>query len=129
METLFANAIQNSNNENIMSLSYAIINKRKHKILLELKLLSMENKLTEYRHVDELHELRMGCFIRWFNLSTELFANGGFIVRIDIEANGPLITCKNQFNKFFMIKLNECIIFQKITQQEHVLLSAMEHLA
>ena len=97
METLFANAIQNSNNSNIMSLSYAIIQKRKHKILSELKLLSMEKKLTEYRHVDELHELRTGCFIRWYNLSTEQFTNGGFIVRVDIEANGPLITCKNQF--------------------------------
>jgi hypothetical protein len=129
MESLFANAIQNSKNENIMSLSYAKINKRKHQILSELNLLSMQDKLKEYRHVDELHEIRTGCFIRWFNLSTQLFANGGFIVRVDIEANGPLLTCKNQFNKFFTIQLNECIIFQKITQQEHVLLSAMEHLA
>ena len=129
MDTLLSNAIQNENNSNIMSLSYAKINARKHQLLSELKLLSMQKKLREYRHVDELPELRMGCFIRWFNLSTQVFSNGGFIVRIDIEANGTIITCKNQFNKFFTIKLDECIVFQKITQQEHVLLSAMEHLS
>ena len=128
MDVLLSNALQNEKNSDIMLLSYAKINERKHKILSELKMLYMQKKLKEYRHVDELPEFRVGCFIRWYNLSTQLFANGGFIVRIDIEANGTVITCKNNFNKFFTVQLDECIVFQKITQQEHVLLAAMEHL-
>jgi hypothetical protein len=128
MDVLLSNALQNEKNSDIMLLSYAKIHERKHKILSELKMLYMQKKLKEYRHVDELPEFRVGCFIRWYNLSTQSFANGGFIVRIDIEANGTVITCKNNFNKFFTVQLDECIVFQKITQQEHVLLAAMEHL-
>ena len=128
METLWNNAIQNENNQPILSLTYKKIEDRKRSILSEMKLLSLQSNLKEYRHVDELNEFQIGRFIRWINLSTQTFTNGGFIVRIDIEKNGAIITCKNTFNAFFTVKVDECIIFQKITQQEHILLAAMEHL-
>ena len=128
METLWNNAIQNEKNQPILSLNYKQIENRKRTILSQMNLLSLQTKLKEYRHVDELHEFQIGRFIRWINLSTQTFTNGGFIVRIDIEKNGAVITCKNKFNTFFTIKVDECIIFQKITQQEHILLAAMEHL-
>jgi hypothetical protein len=128
MEILIKNAIQNENNQPILSLTYKKIEDRKHSILSELKLLSLRKKLKEYRHVDELQEFQMGRFIRWINLSTKTFVNGGFIVRIDIQEKGTVITCKNPFNVFYTLRVDECIIFQKITQQEHVLLAAMEHL-
>ena len=129
METLWNNAIQNENNQPILSLTYKKIEDRKHSILSELKLLSLRKKLKEYRHVDELQEFQVGRFIRWINLSTKMFVNGGFIVRIDIQNQGTVITCKNTMNIFYTLKVDECIIFQKITQQEHVLLAAMEHLS
>lgn len=128
METLIQNAIQNENNQPILSLTYKKIEDRKHSILSELKLLSLRKKLKEYRHVDELQEFQVGRFIRWINLSKKMFVNGGFIVRIDIQNNGTVITCKNPSNDFYTLKVDECIIFQKITQQEHVLLAAMDHL-
>jgi hypothetical protein len=123
-----SNAIQNENNQSILSLSYEKIEERKHKILSELKLLSLRKKIKEYRHVDELQEFQIGRYIRWINLSNQTFSNGGFIVRINIEQNGTNITCKNAFNQFFILKVDECIIFQKITNQEHILLTAMKHL-
>lgn len=129
METLWNNALQNEINQPILSLTYKKIEDRKRSILSQINLLSLQPKLKEYRHVDELHEFQIGRFIRWINLSTQTFTNGGFIVRIDIEKNGAILTCKNKFNTFFTIKVDECIIFQKITQQEHILLAAMEHLS
>jgi hypothetical protein len=123
-----SNAIQNENNQSILSLSYEKIEARKHTILSELKLLSLRKKLKEYRHVDELQEFQIGRFIRWINLSNQTFSNGGFIVRINIEQHGTNITCKNAFNKFFILKIDECIIFQKLTNQEHIILTAMKHL-
>jgi len=129
MELLIQNAIQNKNNQSILSLTYKKIEDRKHSILSELKLLSLKKKIKEYRHVDELQEFQLGRFIRWINLSTKTFVNGGFIVRIDIQEKGTVITCKNPFNAFYTLKVDECIIFQKITQQEHVLIAAMEHLS
>ena len=128
ISTLFTNAIQNEYNQSILSLSYNKIEYRKHSILLEMKLLSLKKKLKDYRHVDELHEFQIGRYIRWINLSNQSFTNGGFIVRIDIEENGSIITCKNGVNVFFKLKVDECIVFQKITQQEHILLAAMEHI-
>lgn len=128
METLIQNAIQNENNQPILSLTYKKIEDRKHSILSELKLLSLRKKLKEYRHVDELQEFQIGRFIRWINLSNQTFTNGGFIVRIDIQEQGSVLTCKNSVNQFFTLKVDDCIIFQKITQQEHVLLAAMDHL-
>lgn len=128
METLWSNAIQNEHNQPILSLTYKKIEDRKYSILSELKLLSLRKKLKEYRHVDELHEFQIGRFIRWINLSNQTFTNGGFIVRVDIETNGAVITCKNTTNRFFTLKVDECVVFQKITQQEHVLLAAIDHL-
>jgi len=126
---ILSDAIQNVKNQNILSLSFDKINERKHKILAELKLLSLKKKLKYYRHVDELQEFRIGSYIRWINLSKRIFTNGGIIVRIDIEENGIVITCKNQINQFFKLKLDECIVFQKITDQEHILLTAIDQLS
>jgi hypothetical protein len=126
METLWSNAIQNEHNQPILSLTNKKIEDRKYSILSGLKLLSLRKKLKEYRHVDELHEFQTGRFIRWINLSNQTFANGGFIVRVDIEKEGAVITCKNTRNQFFTLKVDECVVFQKITQQEHVLLSALD---
>jgi hypothetical protein len=126
---ILSDAIQNEKNQNILSLSFEKINERKHKILAELKLLSLKKKLKHYRHVDELQEFRVGAYIRWINLSKRIFTNGGIIVRIDIEGNGIVITCKNLMNQFFKLKLDECIVFQKLTDQEHILLTAIEQLS
>lgn len=125
---ILSDAIQNEKNQNILSLSFEKINERKHKILAELKLLSLKKKLKDYRHVDELQEFRIGSYIRWINLSKRIFTNGGIIVRIDIEENGIVITCKNWVNQFFKLKLDECIVFQKLTNQEFILLTAIQQL-
>ena len=46
---------------------------------------------------------------------------------IKIE-NGVKIVCKNNINRFFEFKMDECLVFQKITDQEKVLLSALDYL-
>jgi hypothetical protein len=125
---ILSDAIQNEKNQNILSLTFEKINERKHTILSELKLLSLKKKLKDYRHVDELQEFRIGSYIRWINLSKKIFTSGGIMVKIDIENSGIIITCKNRINQFFTLKLDECIVFQKLTQQEYILLTAIQHL-
>ena len=39
-----------------------------------------------------------------------------------------IITCKNRMNRLFNLKLEESMIFQKLTSQEEVILSAMKFL-
>ena len=42
--------------------------------------------------------------------------------------DGIIIVCKNRMNRFFSFKMNETLIFQRLTEQEQVLLSALDYL-
>ena len=84
--------------------------------------------LKEYRYVDEIDELRYGSYIRCFNItkppeSLELI-RGGFIVDIT-NKNGINILCKNGI-KFFTIKMEKNVIFQKNTNQEKLLIQILD---
>ena len=86
--------------------------------------------LKEYRYVDELDELRYGSYIRWINISKDPISltllRGGFIADIT-NKNGINILCKNR-NKFFTIKMDRSVIFQKNTSQEKLLIQILDHI-
>ena len=89
--------------------------------------------LNSYRHIDEIDEIRIGSYIRFFNLkkaekkqSLDLM-RGGFVCDIKVSNNNIIIMCRNG-NRFFNIKMNECIIFQKNTKQEEVLIQIIDNL-
>ena len=56
---------------------------------------------------------------------------GALFCEIKVKEDGVYILCKNYgYNrKHFQIKLDENLIFQKLTEQELVLLSALDHLS
>ena len=87
--------------------------------------------LKEYRYIDEIDELRYGSYIRWFNIekkdkSFDLL-RGGFIVDIKQVLDDIHILCKNGIKIFFTIKMSNCIIFQKNTKQEKLLIQILDH--
>ena len=86
--------------------------------------------LKEYRYVDELDELRYGSYIRWINIATYppslTLLRGGFIADIT-NKNGINILCKNR-NKFFTIKMDRSVLFQKNTNQEKLLIEILDHI-
>ena len=86
--------------------------------------------LKEYRYVDELDELRYGSYIRWINIATDppslTLLRGGFIADIT-NKNGINILCKNR-NKFFTIKMDRSVLFQKNTNQEKLLIEILDHI-
>jgi hypothetical protein len=47
---------------------------------------------------------------------------------IKITDNGVLITCKNFMHRHYTFKMDECLIFQKLTSQEQVIINALDHL-
>ena len=53
---------------------------------------------------------------------------GGLVCDIKISNDDVIISCKNNYNSFFSFKLNECLVFQKLSDQEKVLLSALDYL-
>lgn len=131
-------AVDNEENEKFMSLNRELIQKYKNDILqsIQLKgdtLKTYHKKLKHYRFVDDLSDIKYGSFIRWINIKNPdpallKLTNGGIVTDVKFYETCVQIQCKNNFNRFFTIKFDECIIFQKITQQESIILQIMEAL-
>lgn len=128
-------ALDNDNNENIMELDLDKIQKMKHNILSELELSedkysSIMNSLREYKYIDEIPDLDYGHYIRWIPLKNPTnikLTNGGILCDIKVNEQVSLL-CKNRTNRFFQIKMDECLVFQKLTEQEKIILNVINYL-
>ena len=129
-------ALDNDKNESIINLTTTKILEMNKNILKELHLdretmLTYLKTLRGYRYVDELPDLKYGAFIRWIPITNPeniSLKYAGLICDIKITDNGVLIVCKNLMHRHYTFKMDECLIFQKLTTQEQVLLSALDHL-
>lgn len=129
-------ALDNENNQDIIHLNKQKIQSMKNDILQKLQLTREElktihKKLKHYRYVTDLIDLKEGTYIRWIKLTNPdniYLTNGGIVIHTKITENGVQVVCKNNYNRIFQIKFDECLIFQKLTNQELVILDVMEHL-
>jgi hypothetical protein len=103
------------------------IEKDKKAVLHAENLLPFAVKLKGYKHVDELQDMREGTFVRWIHFNRRKLTNGAFLVRVDIRDDGIYLLMRNTYGKLFSIWADECLIFQKITPQERIMLVAMNH--
>ena len=134
-------ALDNENNEKILNLTTKKIKEMNMKILMELslpreKLLDITKKLNGYRYVDEIDELKCGTYLKWILLTDPDPDNielnkGALFCEIKCKDDGVFIVCKNMgfSSRHFQIKMDECLLFQKLTTQELILLSALDHLS
>lgn len=129
-------ALDNEENESLLELTNEKIKEMNLKIIKELHLdrettLSYMKKLKGYKYVDEIKDIKYGAFIKWIPISdpTYLPLNiGGIVCEIKVTDNGIIIVCKNFMHRHYNIKMDEVLIFQKLSNQELVLLSALDHL-
>jgi hypothetical protein len=129
-------ALNNDQNEDIVDLDFATIATNKNKILQQLnlkraELVLFQKKLKDYRYIEELKELKFGSYIRWLSLKNPeqiKLTNGGIICDIKNINNDIHIRCKTKMNMLFQIKLSEVIVFQKLTNQETIILKAIKYL-
>lgn len=129
-------ALDNENNESIMNLTSKKMLEMNLNIIKELHLdksiaLDYLKKLKGYRYVDEINDLKHGSFIRWIPITDPTYLplnHCGMICDIKITDNGVLITCKNFMHRHYTFKMDECLIFQKLTSQERVIIHALDHL-
>jgi hypothetical protein len=130
-------ALDNEKNDSIMNLTTAKIQETNFNILKELHLdrqvlIDYFKKLKGYRYVDELNDLKYGGFIRWIPLTDPTYLplnQCGIICDIKIADDGVHIVCKNFMHRHYRFKMDECLIFQKLSSQEMVILSALDHLS
>jgi hypothetical protein len=108
-------------------------------------------KLSDYRYVEELQDIHHGAFIRYIPLivkkgcmgnignsnnnnngddeSIEIqIKPGGFICDIKILGSGVQLLCRNHFRRMFQLKLDEVLLFQKLTKEEEIILSVFDYL-
>ena len=128
--------LDNEENESILKLDSGKIKDIKNNILQKLQLEREElkqfhKKLKYYRYVDELNDLKYGSYIRWININNPKrikLTNGGIVCDMQVHENGVHIVCKNNMNYMFQLVMDECIIFQKITDGEQIILTVMDYL-
>ncbi len=89
---------------------------------------NMCNKLAGYRYIDNLSELHKGKYIRWIRNSDKKLTNGALVFDVKFYDNGSQILCKNMRHQMMQIKFDECIIFQRLSTGEQLILMAYEHL-
>ena len=128
------NALDNEKNEKIMNYTTKKIRQMNYDILKELQL-SKEvfkeylDKLREYVYVDEIKDLREGTYIRWICLKDpehlEL-SRGAIFCETKITDFGVQLVCKNHYHRHFQFKMDECLIFRKLLDQELVLIKALD---
>jgi hypothetical protein len=129
-------ALDDEANDGIMNLSTRKILEMNLSILKELHLdrettLEYLKKLKGYRYIDEMKDLKYGAFIRWIPITDPdnlQLKYCGIICDIKITDNGVLIVCKNFMHRCYSFIMDKCLIFQKLTNQERVIISALDHL-
>jgi hypothetical protein len=134
-------ALDDDSNENLFNFTTKKLIEMNLKIINELQLersksLEIMKKIKGYKYVDELTDLKYGTYIRWIPISDPTpskiqITKGALFCDIKIKEDGVYVICKNYgySNKHFQIKLDENLVFQKLTDQELVLLAALDHLS
>ena len=130
----------------VSKLSYDKINTTKYNVLTRIgleddELESMLLKLSDYRYVEELQDIHNGAFVRYIPLTNNTNKSksqnknneirlkpGGFICDIKILGTGVQLLCRNHFRKMFQLRVDEVLLFQKLTKQEEVILSVFDYL-
>jgi hypothetical protein len=130
-------ALDDESNENLLNFTTKKLKEMILNILKELHLsrketLDMMGKLKNYKYVDEMNDLKYGTYIRWITISDPEdidLKKGAIFCEMKITDDGVFLVCKGFGNRHFQIKMDENLVFQRLTDQEQVLLSALDHLS
>jgi hypothetical protein len=130
-------ASNNEANADILSLSNEKIMKDRVDIINELPIdkeekVELLRKLQGYRYVDEIHELKNGSFLRWLNMSdldNITLVQGAFFCEFIFTDDNTCMRMRNIRGRYFEVKMDDIILFQKLTQQEKVLLAALSYIS
>lgn len=132
-------ALDDESNETLLNFTTKKILETNFNILKELHLSKNDtrellNKLKNYKYVDEMNDLKYGTYLRWIpieNPDKVYLTKGALFCELKINDEGVFIVCKNFGfkSRHFQIALDKNLVFQKLTDHELVLLSALDHLS
>ncbi len=130
-------ALENDEHVNLINLTPDKIKQYRSNAIKQLQLphneeVKMISVLLDYMYVDEIPDIKYGSFIRWVPLKNPdnlKLTRGGIVCDIVICETGTIIRCKNFKNNFFRVKMDEAMIFKKLTDQEKVILAALNYVS
>ena len=132
-------ALDDDTNESLLNFTSSKIKEMNYNILKELHLtkdetLNVLKKLDNYKYVDEMNDLKYGTYIRWIPIEDVKRINllkGAIFCEMKITDDGVFLICKNfGYNRrHFQISMDKNLLFQKLSEQELVLLSALDHIS
>jgi len=132
-------ALDDDSNETLLNFTTDKIKEMNLNIIKELQLprkdtLEIMNKLRDYKYVDEMNELKYGAYIRWIPIEDPTnihLTKGALFCEMKITDDGVFCVCKNYgyTQRHFQLSMDKNLIFQRLTDQELVLLSALDHLS
>jgi hypothetical protein len=137
-KTTLLKSLEDESNEHLLNVTSKELIEMIFRVLKELSLdkeerMRMMKMLKGYRYIDDMSELKYGAYIRWIPIENPReieMKRGAIFCDVKIMDNGVYLVCKNyRSTKHFQIKLDECLVFQKLTEQERVLISVMDHLS
>lgn len=143
LKMVLENALNNDANERIMNMTRDKMNEYKIKLFDEIRInevikKELLEKLELYRYIDDINDFKEGAYIRWINLTKVndinkiKLENGGYISEIKMQEDDVHIVCKLLWGKRGVRHIEllggNNLIFQKLTEQEQIILSVLEYL-
>jgi hypothetical protein len=133
---LLKTALENDENVGLINTSIQEIKDKKNNILQQLGLKRDELKifnsnLKGYRYIEEIKDLKIGSNIRYIklkNIENIKLSGVNNLCEIKVLNRGIGLVFKNFQNRFFTIYFNDNLIFQKINNEEEIILKAIKHL-
>ena len=125
-------------NDKIIDKNKQQIQNMKNKMLQSIgldkdKLIHYHKCLKEYMYIDDISELNYGSYLRWIPLDIlekkkEIkLVNGGFLTDIIFADKGILLKIRIFGTRFLNIYFDKCMIFQKLTDNEQILLELIQY--
>lgn len=126
--------LEEQTNSSIIKLNSNKIMEHKNNILQQIQITGQQlktfhKKLKEYRYCSDMQDFVEGNYVRWIPLkdpSKIYLTNGGILVNVEIFETGVQIRVKNNQNRFFNIKIDEVLIFQKLSMQEKIIIKVLD---
>jgi hypothetical protein len=106
--------------------------------LTKVERIALMKKLIGYRYVDEIDSLHIGKYTRFIHKypltdDDEVFkyvlSPGAFLTMVDYLDTGIVLTLKTWNNKVFRINFDNCLIYQKLSAGEELVLMTADYLS
>lgn len=143
INTLSESDINNLSSNHINDLKATMLDKIPFQTKKQMT--NIEKRLTNYKFIDEIDELKMGCYYQWINIKNIIdkgiikLTNAGFLYDYDTSADNEDIVLKvhggnsphnkTRYGKLrcTKVRMHNVMLFQRITQQEQILIKIMDY--